>query len=141
MLILAQELTHKSVTHQKVSKFLEREWNCEDPRRRAEWAAAINETLRVLEGKWKIVILNQLFAAHGALRFSELERLVEGITQKMLIQQLKDLERDGIVRRTVYPQVPPKVEYTLTEMGQALGPAMTALIDWAELRRAKADDA
>lgn len=116
---------------------MEREWNCEDPGRRAAWAAAINETLRVLEGKWKIVILNQLFAARGALRFSELEKLVEGVTQKMLIQQLKELEKDGIVKRTVYPQVPPRVEYALTEMGQALGPAMTALIDWAEMRRAK----
>ena len=115
---------------------MEREWNCNDPLRRAAWAAATNETLRVLEGKWKIVILNQLFAAHDPLRFSELEKLVEGVTQKMLIQQLKDLEKDGIVKRTVYPQVPPKVDYALTEMGQALGPALTALIDWAEQRKA-----
>jgi len=89
----------------------------------------------VLDGKWKIVIICQLFAAKGPVRFSELERLIEGVNQKMLIQQLRQLERDGIVERTVYPQVPPKVEYALSEMGVALGPSMEALIDWAELRR------
>ncbi len=89
----------------------------------------------MLDGKWKIVIICQLFAAKGPVRFSELERLIEGVNQKMLIQQLRQLERDGIVERTVYPQVPPKVEYALSEMGVALGPSMEALIDWAELRR------
>ncbi len=89
----------------------------------------------MLDGKWKIVIICQLFAAKGPVRFSELERLIEGVNQKMLIQQLRQLERDGIVERTVYPQVPPKVEYALSEMGVALGPSMEALIDWAELRQ------
>jgi len=70
------------------------------------------------------------------LRFSQLQRAVEGVTQKMLIQQLKDLEKDGLVRRTVYPQVPPKVEYALTELGRALAPAIIALMEWAELRQA-----
>jgi DNA-binding HxlR family transcriptional regulator len=112
-----------------------REWNCEDPRKRLEWAEATTEALRVLEGKWKIVIICQLFAAKGALRFSALEKLIDGINQKMLIQQLKQLEHDGIVQRTVYPQVPPKVEYELTEMGYALGPSIQALIEWTEIRR------
>ncbi|PPA73575.1 transcriptional regulator [Achromobacter spanius] len=112
----------------------DREWNCEDPSRRREWAAATTETLRVLEGKWKIIILCQLFAAKKAIRFSELERLIDGVNQKMLIQQLKQLEADGIVHRTVFPQVPPKVEYQLTEAGYALGPSMQALIEWAERR-------
>lgn len=57
------------------------------------------------------------------------------MNQKMLIQQLKELEKDGIVTRTVYPQVPPKVEYELTEMGKALGPSMAELVDWAYMRR------
>lgn len=113
----------------------EQDWRCEDPEQRLIWAAATRETLRVLEGKWKIVILVQLFAAKVPLRFSELEKRVDGVNQKMLIQQLKELEKDGIVIRTVYPQVPPKVEYALSEMGTALGPAMEALIDWAFLRR------
>ncbi len=112
----------------------ERNWMCEDPSHRAAYAATASEALRCVEGKWKIVILCQMFAL-GTLRFSELERLVAGVTQKMLIQQLKELEKDGIVERTVYPQVPPKVEYSLTEVGRALGPAMAALLDWAEMRR------
>ena len=113
----------------------DRDWRCEDPKQQLVWAAATSEALRVLEGKWKIVILFQLFAAKGPLRFSELERRVEGVNQKMLIQQLKELEKDGIIIRTIYPQVPPKVEYTLSEMGKALGPALEALIDWTFVRR------
>ena len=74
----------------------------------------------------------------GPLRFSDLEKLIDGTNQKMLIQQLKQLEKDGIVRRTVYPQVPPKVEYELCDMGYALGPSMQALIEWAEMRRRRA---
>lgn len=113
---------------------MERDWNCGDPKQRLVWAAASSETLRVLEGKWKIVIIIQLFASKGPLRFSELERRVEGVNQKMLIQQLKELEKDGIVTRTVYPQVPPRVEYALSEIGLALGPSLEALVDWAFLR-------
>ncbi|KYQ97259.1 winged helix-turn-helix transcriptional regulator [Serratia sp. TSA_198.1] len=118
----------------------ERVWNCEDPQRRLAWAAATTEALRVLEGKWKIIIICQLFAAKGPLRFSDLERLVEGVNQKMLIQQLRQLETDGIVTRTVYPQVPPKVEYALSATGIALGPAMEALIDWAEEKQRIIDE-
>jgi DNA-binding HxlR family transcriptional regulator len=113
----------------------ERDWRCEDPKQQLVWAAATGEALRVLEGKWKIVIIVQLFAAKAPVRFSELERRVEGVNQKMLIQQLKELEKDGIVTRTIYPQVPPKVEYALSEVGLALGPSIEALIDWAFLRR------
>ena len=115
----------------------ERVWNCSDPEKRREWAASTTETLRVLEGKWKIIILCQLFAAKATLRFSDLERLIDGVNQKMLIQQLKQLEQDGIVLRTVYAQVPPRVEYALTDMGFALGPSMQALIEWAEMRRSR----
>lgn len=111
-----------------------RNWRYDDPKQQLVWAAAVGEALRVLEGKWKIVIICQLFAAKDPLRFSELERRVEGVNQKMLIQQLKELEKDGIVTRTVYPQVPPRVEYTLSEMGIALGPSMEALIEWAYMK-------
>ncbi|MEM6049507.1 helix-turn-helix domain-containing protein [Erwinia sp. P7711] len=113
----------------------ERIWNCEDPSQRMVWAETTTEALQVLEGKWKIIIICQLFAAKGPIRFSELERLVTGVNQKMLIQQLRQLESDGIVARTVYPQVPPRVEYSLSDIGIALGPAMEALIDWAEEKR------
>ncbi|MDR3409963.1 MAG: helix-turn-helix domain-containing protein [Formivibrio sp.] len=114
---------------------MSREWDCDDPRRRSEWAAATTEALRVLEGKWKIIIISQLFAAKTPLRFSELERLIDGVNQKMLIQQLKQLEQDCIVERKAYPEVPPRVEYTLGVLGIALGPSMEALIEWAEMRR------
>ena len=89
--------------------------------------------LRMLEGRWKLVILFQLFL-HPVLRFSQLERAIPGVSQKMLIQQLRELETNGIVQRTVYPQVPPKVEYALTEFGQALCPALDALLKWAAKR-------
>lgn len=114
---------------------MKRDWRCEDLKQQLVWAAASSETLRVLEGKWKIVIIVQLFAAKAPLRFFELERRVEGVNQKMLIQQLKELEKDGIVIRKAYPEVPPRVEYALSDMGLALGPAIEALVDWAFLRR------
>ena len=113
----------------------DREWRCGDPQQQRKWADATTDALRVLEGKWKIVIICQLFGAKEALRFSELERRCEGVNQKMLIQQLKELEKDGIVTRKVYPEVPPRVEYALSAMGLALGPAIEALVDWAFLRR------
>jgi len=118
---------------------MDRDWRCEDPKQQLVWAAATSEALRVLEGKWKIVIIAQLFAAKGPLRFSELERRVEGVNQKMLIQQLKELEKDGIVTRTIFAQVPPRVEYALSEIGLALGPSLEALIDWTFLKRAAQD--
>lgn len=98
-------------------------------------ASGIESVLRMLEGRWKMVIIFHLFA-RGTLRFSELEKAIPGISQKMLIQQLRDLERDGIVRRTVYPQVPPKVEYDLTDWGQAMCPALDSLLEWAAARPA-----
>ncbi|MEM6162287.1 helix-turn-helix domain-containing protein [Erwinia sp. P6884] len=113
----------------------QRDWRCEDPQQQLVWAAATREALQVLEGKWKIVIICQLFGAKGPLRFSELERRVEGVNQKMLIQQLRQLEKDGIITRTIYPEVPPRVEYALTEIGIRLGPSMAELIDWAFMRR------
>ena len=82
-------------------------------------ARGIEEAFRLLEGRWKMVIIFQLFA-RGVLRFSELERAIPAVSQKTLIQQLRELERDGVVSRTVYPQVPPKVEYRLTPWGQSL---------------------
>ena len=96
-------------------------------------ASGVERAFRMLEGRWKMSIVFQLFA-HGVRRFSELEKAILGISQKMLIQQLRELERDGIVRRTVYPQVPPKVEYDLTEWGKAMCPALDALLEWAALR-------
>ncbi|MAU22497.1 MAG: transcriptional regulator [Martelella sp.] len=94
-------------------------------------AEGVETALRFLEGRWKLVILFHLFGGR-VMRFSELERAIPDISQKMLIQQLRALENDGIVRRVVYPEVPPKVEYRLTDWGQALCPALDALLTWAE---------
>jgi DNA-binding HxlR family transcriptional regulator len=93
-------------------------------------ASGVETAFRMLEGRWKMVIIFHLFD-RSVLRFSELERAMPGVSQKMLIQQLRDLERDGIVERQVYPQVPPKVEYRLTAWGQAMCPALDALLEWA----------
>ena len=100
-------------------------------------ASGVEEAFRMLEGRWKMVIIFHLFD-RGVLRFSELERAIPGVSQKMLIQQLRDLEENGIVARKVYPQVPPKVEYELTEWGQAMCPALDALLEWAATRPASA---
>jgi DNA-binding HxlR family transcriptional regulator len=99
-------------------------------------AAAIDveAIIRLLEGRWKLVILFHLFGGQ-VQRFSDLEKLVTGVSQKMLAQQLRQLEDDGIVERTVHQQVPPRVDYRLTEWGQELCPALDALLRWAEGRQ------
>jgi DNA-binding HxlR family transcriptional regulator len=98
-------------------------------------ARGVEDALKILEGRWKLVILFHLFGGK-VLRFSELERAIPAISQKMLIQQLRQMEADGIVRRVVHHQVPPKVEYCLSDWGQALCPALDALLKWAALQPA-----
>lgn len=85
-------------------------------------------TLSVIGGRWKVPLLYHLF--QGTKRFSELQRAISGITQKMLTQQLREMERDGLVHREVYPTVPPKVEYSLTPLGMSLKPVIDAMCDW-----------
>ena len=96
-------------------------------------ARDVEAALKLLEGRWKLVILFHLFGGK-VLRYSDLERLIPNITQKMLGQQLRQMEADGIVVRKAYPQVPPKVEYSLTEWGESLCPALDAILKWAEFR-------
>ncbi|MBS6740316.1 MAG: helix-turn-helix transcriptional regulator [Enterobacteriaceae bacterium] len=96
-------------------------------------ANGVEQVLRLLEGRWKLIILFHLFDGK-VQRYSDFEKLIPAISQKMLAQQLRQLESDGLVSRTVYPQVPPKVEYRLTEWGQALCPALDAMLKWAEKR-------
>jgi DNA-binding HxlR family transcriptional regulator len=96
-------------------------------------AQGIEQALGFLEGRWKLLILFHLFGGR-VLRFSDLERAIPAISQKMLAQQLRQLEADGIVQRMVHSQVPPKVEYRLTTWGQSLCPALDALLKWAESR-------
>ena|ERR1700674_5187705 len=94
-------------------------------------ASGVEEALKVLQGRWKLIILFHLFVGE-TLRPSELERAIPGITQKMLLQQLRDLERDGAVSRLVHPAVPPKVEYRLTPAGKDLCPSLDELLYWAQ---------
>jgi DNA-binding HxlR family transcriptional regulator len=98
---------------------------------RAECPA--QRTLLIIGGRWKIPILYHL--ASAPVRFSELRRLLLPITPKMLSQQLRELERDGIVRRKIYPQIPPKVEYSLTATGKSLGPIVLAMCKWGQSKR------
>ena len=85
-------------------------------------------TLTLIGGKWKPLILWHLKG--NVRRFSELRRLIPGITQKMLTQQLRELERDGLIDRQVYPQVPPKVEYSLSTHGETLVPVLESMCQW-----------
>ena len=86
-------------------------------------------TLSVIGGKWKMVII-YLLAEEGTVRFNDLKRQIGAITYKTLSAQLKELEADGMVIRTEYPQIPPKVEYSLTDKAKALLPALEQLCEW-----------
>ncbi|MDQ0163808.1 winged helix-turn-helix transcriptional regulator [Bacillus alveayuensis] len=89
-------------------------------------------TLAVIGGKWKMLILWHL-GKEGTKRFGELKALMPGITQRMLVNQLRELEEDLIVHRKVYPVVPPKVEYSLTEHGKSLMPILDAMYEWGKI--------
>jgi len=88
----------------------------------------VDTTLAVIGGKWKPLILYHVRS--GAKRFNELRRLVPGVTQRMLTAHLRELERDGILLRTIFPVVPPRVEYSLTGRGKSLIPLLVAMAEW-----------
>ena len=96
----------------------------------------VEATIDVIGGKWKPVMLCHL-QNNGRMRTSALKRAIPTITQKMLTQQLRELEKDGIINRIVYDQVPPKVEYELSEYGQTLGKILSSLCYWGEFHVAK----
>jgi DNA-binding HxlR family transcriptional regulator len=91
-------------------------------------SCAVETTINIIGGRWKVLILRELMS--GVKRFNELHRTLHGITQKMLTQQLREMAADGIVHREVYLQVPPKVEYSLTELGQSLEPILSVMHEW-----------
>ncbi|SOT95462.1 putative transcriptional regulator family protein [Xanthomonas arboricola pv. fragariae] len=97
-------------------------------------ACDVEALLKLIEGRWKLLLLFHLFDGK-VQRYSDLERLIPAISQKMLAQQLRQLERDGLVLRTVYAQVPPQVDYRLTPWGQALCPALDAMLTWGQARQ------
>jgi DNA-binding HxlR family transcriptional regulator len=100
-----------------------------------DYQCTVAVTLEVIGGKWKAVILWHL--SHKTLRFSQLQRRLPGVTQKMLTQQLRELERDGMIHREVYPEVPPRVEYSLTDEGSSLVPLLTLMCTWGRQRLKK----
>jgi DNA-binding HxlR family transcriptional regulator len=87
-------------------------------------------TLTLLGNKWKVLILREIFT--GKKRFGELSRGIQGISQKMLTQQLRQMENDNLIQRKVYAEVPPRVEYSLTEVGESLKPILDAMHKWGE---------
>jgi DNA-binding HxlR family transcriptional regulator len=95
-----------------------------------KYNCGIGPAFAVIGGKWKASILWEL--REGVLRYGQLKRRLAGITEKMLIQQLRELEADGLVERRMYPEVPPRVEYELTSWGKSLNNALGAVADWGE---------
>ncbi|RIV20069.1 transcriptional regulator [Fibrisoma montanum] len=94
----------------------------------------LTSSLILINGRWKMIILWQING--GIIRFGELRRAIPLITEKMLTDQLRELERDGFVERVVYPEVPPRVEYSLTPLAQSLIPILEQLLNWGEQNQA-----
>ena len=93
-----------------------------------QFCCAVDVTLSVIGGKWKLLIYAHL--QEGVTRFGQLKRAIPRITQTMLTQQLRELERDGIVTRTIYAEIPPRVEYALTDFGRTLAPVIEKMHEW-----------
>ncbi len=91
---------------------------------------AMSDVLNRIGDKWSVMVVGML-GRNGTLRFNELKRLINGVSQRMLTLTLRNLERDGLVTRTIYPEVPPRVEYSLTELGKTLQQPISALWDWS----------
>ena len=98
-------------------------------------ACPVETTLSLISDKWTVVIIRDLLT--GTKRFNELMRSVTGITQKVLTSQLRNMEANGLLVRKVYPEIPPKVEYTLTETGYSLKPILDAMYTWGENYKSK----
>lgn len=94
-----------------------------------EYRCPVEITMGIISGKWKSLILWHLH--EGPVRYKQLERIVPGVSQKMLTQQLKEMESDKLLKRTVYPEVPPRVEYELTELGHSVFPILESMHSWA----------
>jgi DNA-binding HxlR family transcriptional regulator len=101
---------------------------------------AMTDILNRIGDKWSVMVVG-IIGRHGVMRFNELKRTINGISQRMLTLTLRNLERDGLVTRTIYPEIPPRVEYSLTELGRTLKHPMDALWSWAEEHGAAVGDA
>lgn len=98
-------------------------------------ACPVATTVALIGSKWKLLIIRNLLARPW--RFNELKKDLEGISQKVLTDSLRSMEADGIITRTVYPEVPPRVEYALTELGESLKPILDSMWAWGEAYKAK----
>ena len=98
-------------------------------------ACPVETSLTLIGDKWKVLILRDLLP--GTKRFGELKKSIGNVSQKVLTAQLRDMEKSGLINRKVYPEVPPHVEYSLTELGRSLQPILDALRDWGEEYKAK----
>ena len=107
----------------------------EQTEKKALPACPVETTLTLIGDKWKVLILRDLLP--GTKRFGELKKSIGNVSQKVLTAQLRDMEKSGLVNRKVYPEVPPHVEYSLTELGRSLQPILDALRDWGEEYKAK----
>lgn len=101
---------------------------------------AMSDVLNRIGDKWSVMVVGML-GRNGTLRFNELKRLINGVSQRMLTLTLRNLERDGLVTRTIYPEVPPRVEYGLTELGKTLEVPIAGLWDWSAEHHASIIDA
>jgi DNA-binding HxlR family transcriptional regulator len=102
---------------------------------------AVNVAVALLRDKWTILCLGALTKAEGPLRYNAIQRAVGGISQRMLTLTLKTLEENGLVKRTVFPTVPPRVDYELTAVGRTLGKPLKALLDWSLENREAMEEA
>ena len=98
-------------------------------------ACPVETTLTLISDKWKVLIIRDLLS--GTKRFGALKKSIGGVSQKVLTAQLRQMEENGLLTRTVYPEVPPRVEYTLTELGYSLKPILDAMWDWGETYKAQ----
>ena len=101
-------------------------------------ACPVETTLTLISDKWKVLIIRDLLP--GTKRFGELKKSIGSVSQKVLTSQLRQMEESGLLTRTVYPEVPPRVEYTLTELGQSLRPVLDALWNWGNNYKEKMSD-
>ena len=112
---------------------MRKHWHTENPA-----SCPMLLTINIIGGKWKPIILHMLSA--GTMRFGELKKNIPPVSQKMLTQQLRELEADGIISRMLYPEVPPRVEYSLTERGMTLKPVLQGLYDWGQMNSADSNE-
>lgn len=100
------------------------------PKSRKKVGCPVEVTIRIIGGRWKVLVIHNLLDGHK--RFNELQRLLVGIAPRTLTKQLRELESDGIISRTAYPEIPPRVEYELTDLGRSIQPVLNAMGKWGE---------